>query len=115
MLETEVKTNAVNFARNTGLHPLTLIDLEGIPHVFTPGLSVCQGVDAATLETFSELADEVDILSSSSLKALSIASFKKLVTGQITIEALKLLTTSNLKAGQLTVVREVASTEGIAA
>lgn len=114
MIETEVRTNAVNFARNTGAHPLTLIDLEGGSHVFTPGLSVCQGVDSATLETFSELADEVDILSSSSLKALSIASFKKLVTGQITIEALKLLMASDLKAGQLTAVREVASIEGIA-
>ena len=83
--------------------------------MFTPGLSVCQGVDAATLEAFSELAEGVDILSSSSLKALSIASFKKLVTGQITIEALKLLMTSDLKTGQLTAVREVASTEGITA
>lgn len=115
MLETVVKPSAVNFARNTGVHPLTLIDIEGIPHVFTPGLSICRVMDAVTLETFSGLAEEVDILSASSLKALSIASFKKLVTGQITIEALKLLMTSDLKAGQLTAAREVAFSEGIAA
>ena len=115
MIETEAKTTAVNFGRNTGIHPLTLIDLEGVPHVFTPGLSVCQGVDAATLETFSELSDEVDILSASSLKALSVTSFKKLVTGQITIEALKVLLTADLKTGQSAAVREVALIEGIAA
>ena len=115
MIETEVKVSLVNFARNTGVYPLTLIDLEGSPHVFTPGLSVCQGVDAQTLDVFSNLADDVDILSTSSLKALSVASFKKLVTGQVTIEALKLLMATDLKAGQLTAVREVASIEGVAA
>ena len=115
MIGTETKTGGINFARNTGLCPLTLIDLEGTPHVFTPGLSVCQGVDSTTLETFSELSDEVDILSASSLKALSVASFKKLVTGQITIEALKVLLTADLKTGQSAALREVALIEGIAA
>ena len=115
MIGTETKTGGANFARNTGLCPLTLIDLEGAAHVFTPGLSVCGDIDATILESFAEFADGVDILSVSSLKALSVASFKKLVTGQITIEALKVLLTADLKAGQSAAVREVTASEGIAA
>lgn len=116
MIENENKTSmtAVNFARNTGIHPLTLIDLKGQAHVFTPGLSLCSGVDLETLEVFSELVDEVDVLSTSSLKALSVASFKKLATGQVTIEALKCLAKADLKVGQLATVRDIAASEGIA-
>ena len=99
---------------NSNDHPLTMLDVHGHSHMFTPGLSVYEGEDCSDLDEFLELVDNLTFSPLSNLKSLSVAAFNRLVSGPMTIACLKLLLASDfLKPGQMTALKEVAENAAI--
>ena len=99
---------------NSGEVPLTMIALNGDAHIFTQGLSVYESEDCGELDEFLGLVSEITFSPLTNLKSLSIAAFKRLVTGPMTIACLKLLLASDfLKPGQMTGLREVAESAAV--
>ena len=99
---------------NTGDSPLTMIDLGGNAHPFTVGLSIYTGETSDEVDGFIEMVEGISCVPLTSLKALSISAFKKLVNGPITIASLKTLLSSDfLKVGQIAALKEVAENASI--
>ena len=98
------------FLRNKSDDTFSLIDGAGVMTVATPGLSVIQGFSpdiAGAIESSQldlELLDELDVTS------MTVASFGRLVNGQMTLEALhKLRAITTLKAGAKQALAQVAA------
>ena len=101
--------------KNTGAYPVTMLDVEGEAHVFTPGLSLYKG-ESDAIDEFAEIVEGIAVQPIESLKSLSVAAFTKTIEGQITVETVKaLLATTSLKTGQVAALKSLATREGIAA
>ena len=99
---------------NSNDHPLTMLDVDGNSHIFTPGLSVYEGENCSSLDDFLELVDNLTFMPLTNLKTLSVAAFKRLVSGPMTIACLKLLLSSDfLKPGQMAALKEVAENAAV--
>ena len=98
------------FLRNKSDDTFSLIDSEGLLTVATPGLSVIQGstLDIAGVIQSSQL--DLEVLEELDIATMTVASFDRLVKGQMTIEALgKLRGITTLKSGAKQALAQVAA------
>ena len=98
------------FLRNKTDDTFSLIDGAGVMTVSTPGLSVIQGSSHEIAGAIESSQLDLEVLEELDVTSMTVASFDRLVKGQMTLEALgKLRGITTLKAGAKQALAQVAA------
>ena len=98
------------FLKNSTTDTVSLIDSSGLMTVATPGLSLINGSVVDIEQSIESSHLDLEVLSLAEILSMSVAGFGRLISSQMTLEALHALRSMNgLKVGSRNALEVVAA------
>lgn len=98
------------FLKNSTTDIISLIDSNGLMTVATPGLSLINGSALDIEQSIESSQIELEVLGKAEILSMSVAGFGRLISSQMTLEALQALRSMNgLKVGSRAFLEAVAA------